>query len=245
MSVIAELEIKGDFVLSELLTELPDVPVQLERVVPAGERTIPLIWIHAADPEPAEQTLRDHWFVESLTRLDTFEDRALYSIEWTEEPNSVFEKLRTHRADLLDAVGVGESWTLDLRFPTHDALSAFHSHCRDADLPITINRIYRPSDIEAEARYGMSDVQYDTLLQALEQGFFDVPRKVTTAELATQQGVSDQAITERIRRGLTNILTQIFVTSDEESNTAWMIDPTTHTNVLRPRAGRIWEETLR
>jgi hypothetical protein len=43
MSVIAELQIEGDFALSERFTELPDVRVQLERVVPAGERTVPLI----------------------------------------------------------------------------------------------------------------------------------------------------------------------------------------------------------
>jgi predicted DNA binding protein len=220
MTVIAELEIKGNFVLSDLLAELPDVPVQLERVVPAGERTIPLIWIHAADPEPAEQTLRNHRLIASLTRLDTFEDRALYRIEWTEEPDSVFEQLRSRQAALLDAVGVGESWTFDLRFPTHEALSEFHSHCRDAGLPITVNRVYRPTDAESTARYGLSDVQYDTLLQALEQGHFNVPRAVTTAELGAQQGVSDQSITERIRRGLTNILTQIFVTADEESNSS-------------------------
>ncbi|MEM4782171.1 MAG: bacterio-opsin activator domain-containing protein [Halalkalicoccus sp.] len=97
MSVIAEIQIEGDFVLSELLAELPDVPIQLERVVPAGERTVPLIWVHTDDPEPVEAHLCDHRLVESLTRLDTFEDRALYRIEWTEQPDSVFEQLQSQR----------------------------------------------------------------------------------------------------------------------------------------------------
>lgn len=95
MSVIAELQIAGDFALSELLRELPDVRMQLERVIPAGDQTIPLIWIHAADPEPAEQELREHRLVKSITQLDTFEDRALYRIEWEEEPDSVFTEIRT------------------------------------------------------------------------------------------------------------------------------------------------------
>jgi hypothetical protein len=170
MSVIAEIQIEGDFALSELFTELPDVRVQLERVVPAGERTVPLIWIHADDPEPAEQTLREHRLIESITQLDTFEDRALYRIEWTEQPDSIFEALRSQWADLLDAVGVGESWTFELRFPTHDALSEFHSHCTAAGLPLSVSRIYRPSDSDSTARYGLTDRQYDTLLRALEQG---------------------------------------------------------------------------
>jgi hypothetical protein len=97
MSVIAELTIEGQFALSELLTELPDVPVQLERVVPAGERTLPLIWIHTTDPDPIEERLREHRLIETLTRLDTFEDRALYRIEWTEEPDSVFDAITWSR----------------------------------------------------------------------------------------------------------------------------------------------------
>jgi predicted DNA binding protein len=174
MSVIAEIQIEGNFALSELFKELPDVRVQLERVVPAGDRTIPLIWIHAAEPESVEQTLRDHRLIESITQLDTFEDRALYRIEWADEPDSIFEEIRSQRAGLLDAVGVGESWEFELRFPTHNALSEFHARCEEKGIPLTINRIYRPSDAESTARYGLTDVQYDTLLQALKQGYFNI-----------------------------------------------------------------------
>lgn len=218
MSVIAELQIAGDFALSELLRELPDVRMELERVIPSGDQTIPLIWIHAADPEPAAQKLRDHRLVKSITQLDTFEDRALYRMEWAEEPDSVFTEIRTQRAALLDGVGVDESWEFELRFPTHDALSEFHAHCNEAGIPLTINRIYRPSDTESSTRYGLTDVQYDTLLQALKQGYFNIPREIETTELAAQYGISDQAVTERLRRGMTNVLTQIFVLPDDDDD---------------------------
>ena len=216
MSVIAELQIAGDFALSELLRELPDVRMQLERVIPAGNQTIPLIWIHAADPEPTEQKLRDHRLIKSIKQLDTFEDRALYRVEWEEEPDSIFTEIRTQRAALLDAVGVGESWEFELRFPTHNALSEFHANCKESGIPITINRIYRPSDTESSTRFGLTDVQYDTLFQALKQGYFNIPREIETAELATQYGISDQAVTERLRRGMTNVFTQIFVLADDD-----------------------------
>lgn len=215
MSVIAEIQVEGDFALSELLKELPDVPIQLERVIPAGERTVPLIWIHTDEPEPVEQHLREHRLIESITQLDVFEDRALYRIEWTEEPDSIFNEIQSKRADLLDAVGMGESWTFELRFPTHDALSGFHDHCEEAGLPLSVNRIYRPSSAESPERYGLTDIQYDTLLSALEQGYFTVPREITSKELGAQLGVSDQAVTERIRRGTTNILSHILVSPDD------------------------------
>jgi predicted DNA binding protein len=51
---------------------------------------------------------------------------------------------------------------------------------------------------------------------ALEQGYFAIPREVSAEELATQFNISDQAVTERIRRGLTNVLTQILITPDDD-----------------------------
>lgn len=218
MSVIAELQIEGDFILSDLLAELPDVPIQLERVIPTGERTIPFIWIHTDDPEPVAQRLREHRLVEQLTQLDTLPDRALYRIEWAEEPNSVLETLRSQRASLLDAVGAGESWGFDLRFPTHEALSAFHTRCEDAGLSISLKRVYRPNDEGTPARYGLTDVQRDTLALALEQGYFTIPREIVTDELAAQLDISDQAVTERIRRGITNVLTHILIMPDTDTD---------------------------
>jgi predicted DNA binding protein len=218
MSVIAEVTVEGDFALSELLTELPDIRIQLERVIPAGDRTVPLIWIHTDDPEPVEKHLREHRLIDTITLLDSFEDRALYRIEWTEEPDSIFEAMESQRADLLDAVGVGESWRFELRFQSHEALSKFHAHCKGVGLPLTVGRIYRPSESESVSRYGLTDVQYDTLVKALEEGYFNIPREIGSKELGTQLGISDQAVTERIRRGITNILTHILLTSDAKSD---------------------------
>lgn len=218
MSVIAEVTVEGNFALSELLAELPDIRVQLERVIPAGDRTVPLIWIHTDDPGPVEKHLREHRLVDTITLLDSFEDRALYRIEWTEQPDSIFEAMESQRADLLDAVGVGESWRFELRFPSHEALSKFHAHCKGVGLPLTIGRIYRPSASESVSRYGLTDVQYDTLARALEEGYFNIPREIGSKELGRQLGISDQAVTERIRRGITNVLTHILLTSDTESD---------------------------
>ncbi|WP_336345990.1 helix-turn-helix domain-containing protein [Halalkalicoccus ordinarius] len=69
--------------------------------------------------------------------------------------------------------------------------TAFHANCKEADIPITINRIYRSSDTESFARYGRTDIQYERLLQVLKQGYFNIPQEIETAELARQYGISD------------------------------------------------------
>lgn len=96
--------------------------------------------------------------------------------------------------------------------------TAFHANYKEANIPITTNRIYRPSDTESFARYGLTDIQYDTLLQALKQGYFNIPREIETAELARQYGISDQAVTERLRRDMINVFTHIFVLPEDDDN---------------------------
>ena len=217
MSVIAEVQLAGDFALSELLRGLPDVRMQLERVIPAGNRTIPLIWIHAADPEPAEQELRDHHLIKSVTQLDTFEDRALYRIEWEEEPDSVFKEIRTQRAALLDAVGGGESWEFELRFPSHEALSDFQRYCNQEQIAISVRRIYNPTKPGTGPWFGLTPMQRETLLLATEMGYYDIPRECSTIDLAERLEISDQAVTERLRRA---IVTLVSNTLHEEQTTS-------------------------
>ncbi|ADJ16646.1 helix-turn-helix domain-containing protein [Halalkalicoccus jeotgali] len=56
----------------------------------------------------------------------------------------------------------------------------------------------------------------DTLFVALEKSYFTVPREITSKELGEQLGGSDQEVTERIRRGTTNILTHILMSPEDD-----------------------------
>ena len=48
--------------------------------------------------------------------------------------------------------------------------------------------------------------QAETLRLALETGYFDVPRDVTLQDLADELGVSDQTVSERLRRGIATVV---------------------------------------
>ena len=47
---------------------------------------------------------------------------------------------------------------------------------------------------------GVTDKQRKALTRAFESGYYDIPRGVTTEELATDLGISHQALSERFRR---------------------------------------------
>lgn len=57
-----------------------------------------------------------------------------------------------------------------------------------------------------ESGFGLTPSQQEALAVALEQGYFDVPRTTTLVEIAERLGVSDQAVSERLRRGEKHLL---------------------------------------
>ncbi|WP_246984570.1 bacterio-opsin activator domain-containing protein [Halorientalis marina] len=82
MSVIVELQVTASaFELGRIVEIPPSTRVEMETMVPAGDRAVPLFWVYDANAEAFEESIRDHPGVHDITRVDLFEDRALYAID--------------------------------------------------------------------------------------------------------------------------------------------------------------------
>jgi predicted DNA binding protein len=58
----------------------------------------------------------------------------------------------------------------------------------------------------------------DILRTAVREGYFGVPREVSLADLAEQQGVSDREASEQLRDGVAAVLRDRFATDDSRGN---------------------------
>lgn len=67
-------------------------------------------------------------------------------------------------------------------------------------------RVYDPTSPDVDLSYGVTGPQREALVLAVERGYYDVPRRCTTAELAATLGISDQAVSERLRRGTATLV---------------------------------------
>lgn len=175
---------------------------ELDRVVPLGEGSLPFLWVHAAGPEQFagfEERLSAEPTVESVTELDAFDDRRLYRFAWADGANAFLRRLESASAALLEARGDDETWEFEMRFPTQDALSEFHEYCTDDDVGIEITGVSRFQPNENH-EHGLTPSQRETLLEALDAGFYNIPRDLTTVEFADDLGISDQSLSERLRR---------------------------------------------
>ena len=60
----------------------------------------------------------------------------------------------------------------------------------------------------------MTNLHQEDLVRAFEAGYFKVPKDTQLTELADAQGVSHQAMSERIRRGVHRLIEQTLIIGD-------------------------------
>jgi predicted DNA binding protein len=203
MSVITEIRIpSNDFELGQILSLEQASAIELETLVPSGDATVPLFWVYEPVKSGFLDTVERYPTVNSVTEVDRFEDRTLFRIDWDASQDHLFQCILEQEGQVLSATGSPERWDFEIRFTDREALSQCQTCCEDAHISPEITRIYNPTDPEAGSWYGLSEPQREALILAVRRGYYDIPRGCTTAELANELGISDQAVTERLRRAI-------------------------------------------
>lgn len=218
MSVIVELTLPADaFELGRVLSIEGSTQVSLETMVPLGERSIPFFRLHSDAAESFEKRVRAHRSVEDIHAVNTHGEETLYALDWRMGDDEFLTGVSAMDGHVLEATGSAQHWAFGLRFPDHEALSAFQTHCVEADLGIDVTRVYNPTRPDAGPWYGLTPTQRETLVRAVEAGYYSIPRQVPTQQLASEFGVSDQAVTERLRRAITTLATNTLLLEAESS----------------------------
>lgn len=195
------------FRLAGMLRGSPPTRVEFERVVPLDDRVMPYLWITGLGTDEALARLESDPDVTAAAALAEGRGGMLAGVEWR-DGHPLLDALAGANASCLKGVGTAEGWRLSLRFPSRDQLAACYRECAEAGVGLSVDRIHASSwSAEGGHEVVLTDVQRETLAAALEGGYFDVPRRTTLQDLAAQFGVSDTAISQRIRRGVERLLT--------------------------------------
>jgi hypothetical protein len=218
MSVIVQLRIPGhSFELGRILRTESGTEIHLENMVPLGERAIPFLSVHDADVPAFERAVREHPSVRELREVSASDDVRLYALDWVVSRDLFFEGLLERRVQLLSASGGVAGWEFELRFPDYETYEDFKEYCSNARIPLEVGRLYNPTGPDAGVWYGLTSDQRDTLLRAVEGGYYSIPRGMSTKELASEFDISDQAVTERLRRAIITLVENtLFPASEPE-----------------------------
>jgi predicted DNA binding protein len=204
MVVILNFHVPGT--ASELGTALQTQEgaiIKLEPMVPGKE--VPFFWIYAEDHDVIVNALRSQPAIESVEVVGTRGDAALIALEWYSESDSVFRGIAEFGAYLLRGVCRDEFWEFTVRFAEHERLTGFRRHCETHEIELSVDRIYHQMEPEKGPEFGLTEPQRKALALAVERGYYEIPRRCRTIELADELGISAQAVTERLRRGVANL----------------------------------------
>ena len=171
----------------------------------------PLVRTNVSGPDAAVSALESDLTVASAQAVSTLDGGVLCRVEWAELGPLVGYLSEGSTASIETAILSEGRWTLRVWFPVRDDVSevlAFDPDGGtsagggldpDAAVDVEVERVYTAADLE-RSPFDLSDAQYEAVQLALHTGYYDIPRDATTADLAARAGVSQQAVSERLRR---------------------------------------------
>lgn len=176
-----------------------------------------MVWAEGSDIAAFEEGLDADPTVAEYTVVGGDRRRRLYRVRMSAAGRERTASMCWIEANgqFVDATRRDDGWQVRLRFPDREAVRTFFECCADLDgVAVSLTRLYESEETENRP-YGLSRRQLDALRTAFEAGYFDVPRNATLDDLAAELGVSDNAVSERLRRGMRSVLAATLVESDD------------------------------
>ena len=207
MATEATFTVPSDqFPLGTVFNQLPNVTVELERIIPARDVVIPYFWVRGTEIDDIESAFTEHPGVNEIRLVDSVEDEYLLRVEWALDYADVLTVLAETEVPLTEATGTNQQWTFDVRGDDHSDIAAFQRRCRELDIPITLTKLHALTPVETATEAALTDTQQEALMLAYERGYFESPREVTMEDLGEELGISQQAVASRLRRGIKRVL---------------------------------------
>ena len=195
--------------LGQAVSAVPDISLDIEKL--DASPTIPLRVIfraHSAPFDEFEAGLAHDSTVAEFDILADEQDQRLYCVLAAEtmpcaELYSVSIELQ---GVVVDATRDASGWTMGMLFPDRDAFGSFRRACEEADLTVTVESIHSGQADWTNDDADLTPAQREILSRAVEVGYFDIPRETTLRGLGDEVGVSGQAASERLRRGMETLV---------------------------------------
>ncbi len=214
MATEIEFTVPADeFPLGSIFENMPDVTVELERLVPQETLTIPYFWVRGAETDDIEAEFEPHAGVTDIRLVDSVDDEYLMRAEWRGEYDGVMAALSETHLTLLSAVGTADGWRFEVRADTQDAIAGFRSYHETHSLPVNIVMVHALLPIQDDS-YGLTNAQREALTLAHDRGYFDTPRESTLEEIADELDITYQSLASRLRRGHRRLIRATIMNSE-------------------------------
>lgn len=216
MSVIGDFTVPAEsFALGHALTTAPEMAVQADRLASHSTlEVLPFLWVSGGDFERFERAFEDDPSVEKVTIAEETASEVLYRFKWDDEFCSLINEVVDHHAAIMEAKARAGNWRLKLRFTEESEVSSFQEHFQETERTFSVNHLYHPTG-PRQREFGLTTEQYETLVVAAREGYFDVPRDSSVETLGERLGVSANSVSQRLRRGTEALVRNTLVSADD------------------------------
>lgn len=210
MSLIVEFRFRSpDLVLSPTLADEPGVTLTfVTEVATDPDRPYLQFWASGTDMDAFEDALDADTTVAAFQCYTELDDRRLYRVQASEATEVIiYSKWVEVGVTLLESEWYDDWWRCRMRFPDRNALAVVREFCDRQGVAFCLERVFEDDGVQS-ARSELTDKQRQVLQTAQEMGYFDVPREATMGDVADALDISNQAASERLRRGYRQLVTE-------------------------------------
>ncbi|MDS0477562.1 helix-turn-helix domain-containing protein [Natrinema sp. 1APR25-10V2] len=214
MTSIADIEIPADGTgTGQLFEDVPSLSCEMERVIASSGHGL---WLSGPSQSEIEDALDEADAIGTYSQISSDEDRWLYDIEFEPDTVDPFEIVLEEGGTVLSASASNGTWLLSVRVVDRESVSSLYDRLDDNDVTPTIVRLFDLAE-ETHSQCGLTTRQYETLVAAIDHGYFEIPREVSMQELSEELGISHQALSERLRRAYRALVTSELDVTEEDA----------------------------
>lgn len=218
--VIAEYTLNHP-ILRETLQLVPGIELTWEdSYTDLNGRMWVIAWIDCEDFDALDAAIVDDPTVAEPTLLAEASGRRLYRLELVDRgaEASIMPVVVEVGGVHLELAATSEGWRNRTRYPSREAFEQVYRFCLDHDIGFEFHRLYERSELFSPDTPDLSDAQCETLIEAVDSGYLDIPRGSSLEVLGDRLGISESAASERFRRGVKTLVEEtIYPVVDRES----------------------------
>lgn len=202
MSVIAIVHVAHpDLALSPTIRENPEAVIRVMPQAATDPETGLFFFFVEEKSESVESTFEGDHTVADWQTIANSDLGSVYQLQHTPETILLSPKTFELGGLMREATSDATGWTLRLQFHDREAISNLWGFCEEKDISFELQRMFRHQPWNMSDSATLTDPQFEALLTAHEEGYFEEPRKISLEGLAEALDISPTAVGGRIRRG--------------------------------------------
>jgi hypothetical protein len=203
------VEFYSDFdILEPTLRRTAEVTVDVRNV--ANCETVPLrlvCVVQSRSLDGFERAVAEDETIAEAECLSATEQRGLYRL--TAVADTVAERGYERAVEVggiyLASRNSDEGWYNKMNFPDRESFRRYQATLTDHGVDVQPTVIRDRAFFLSQEAFGLTPKQQAVLAEAIKVGYFEVPRRASLSDVAERLGISDQAASERLRRGMKTV----------------------------------------